>query len=84
MALKWEAPEIRGSARTDWGTIAAELRANPDEWAVIAENMPTNVAARIKQGGIVAFRPAGHFEATNRGVRNGLSEKVYARFVGGA
>jgi hypothetical protein len=91
--IRWEDPppdnlrrRPHAPRRTEhWKLAAAELRANPGGWAVIAESVAWSyaggIAGQIKAGRLAAFRPAGAFEAQTRTVAQ--SYIVYARYVGG-
>jgi hypothetical protein len=82
--MKWqEPPKRRGHAHPEsvwYQAEAAELRANPERWALFTTRkspvQARNVAARIRTGVLGAFRPAGTFEARARDC------DVYARYVG--
>ncbi|MTE20243.1 hypothetical protein F0L17_14220 [Streptomyces sp. TRM43335] len=65
--------------------IAARLRANPEQWQVVAETRPgpsysRYLARRIAKGETAVYRPAGAFEA--RVERGQDTDTVYARYVG--
>lgn len=87
--IRWEnpPPSLRdgaGRKRSDrFSDVAAELRAHPGRWAVIeeaAERKQSALANHIRQGAILAFAPAGDFDAVSR--RVGGSNRVYACFLG--
>ncbi len=82
--IVWEEPATdrhRGRAR-HYTAVAAQLRAHPGQWANLGE-MHSSLALRIRRGEIVAFRPAGAFEATTRGINKGHTHAtIYARFIG--
>lgn len=72
---------------------AAELRGKPGRWAVLcvrpSRNKASCMAHQIRTGGLMAFGPAGAFQAMARTVDvrqddgSRLREfRVYARFVG--
>ena len=71
---------VAGAGSLKWAAEAAELRSSPKRWALLAElASPARaraMAAHIRRGELRQFRPAGSFEATQRGC------KVYARYVG--
>jgi hypothetical protein len=75
-------PAKTGPHAGGWFQIAAELKARPGEWAIVRENVTSNISTYIRRGGSAAFVPAGSFEATAR--RNGTPGRVdiYARYVG--
>jgi hypothetical protein len=80
--IRWEEPppDSRGGAhiqrRYDHEAIARELRAHPNEWAVVDGFSNPTWTTLIGKGKLIAYRPAGSFEAISRyGV-------VYVRFVG--
>lgn len=64
-----------------WVEEAKALRNRPGDWARITEKSTvfgaTQMASYIRRGHLLAFRPAGRYEATHRGT------VVYARYVGG-
>lgn len=86
--MKWEEPPLspRTARGRTWKAEAAELRAHPGQWAVIAErpryerSRAYDLSVNVKQGRIAAFRPSGSFEAAVR--LDGDMHKVYARYVG--
>lgn len=88
--LRWEMPPAArskgGESRSSWSRykpIAEELRARRGEWGVVYEG-PKHFAAglvtHIQTGAVVAFAPAGDFEACSR--VNGHIRTVYARYLG--
>jgi putative sterol carrier protein len=83
MSVEWEEPPPPPTKQPDF---VAELKANPDRWAVIAICKVRSTAAayvhRIRTGGFVWSRPAASFEAVYRKVEDEF--RVYARYVGGA
>ena len=83
--VKWDnPPDTKGnrSGTKRWEAIAKELRSNPEQWAVVAENVSSATAYLIRTGKYLAFQPAGTFEATTRGNANGRAAQIYARYVG--
>lgn len=90
--IRWEEPPplIRGVRRPAAVTaaeralrIAAELRARPGQWGVIAEGANSRVlTTRIRNGVVAVWRPAGAYEAVCRSVDGRIT--VYARYVGAA
>ncbi len=83
--MKWENPPPQQAARNPggkvWAEEAAELRAHPGHWGVLAEyQLAKTAAARqlahiVKTGKCVAFRPEGAFDAVTR--TEGETVKVY-------
>ena len=76
-------PPSGRESKYDWPTIAAELKANKDQWGLVEGNervVGTPEAAqgvsRFIRNGEHALMPKGQFESTTRGNR------VYARYVG--
>lgn len=60
-----------------WQPIADGLRQHPREWRRITGNAAKTVATtNITRGVLVAFRPAGTFEAVRR------DGELYARYLG--
>lgn len=85
--IRWEDPppvssRIPGRPTVaDWWTIAAQLRDRPKEWAVVCEGtLSESYPARIRQGIIAAFKPAGSFDAVARNASGVYL--LYARYVG--
>lgn len=66
--------------------VAAELRANPQRWALVFEGgskSATSLANQFRRGRTGAFLPVGAFEIASRmgdGIAGG---RIYARYVGG-
>lgn len=77
----------------DWSTIADQLRANPNEWALVFEQDRASVVHTIRRGQITALRPvwserpddelAEGFEITTRNNTRGETRMcdLYMRFV---
>lgn len=63
---------------------AKALRANPGQWALVkvgsTAQAARNAAHQIRHGRIVAYQPAGQFDATSRTVSG--EHRVYVRYVG--
>jgi hypothetical protein len=66
---------------TKYAEEAAELQAHPGEWALFKENASSSMASLISNGALVAFRPAGAYEAATRNVKLGYGQ-IYVRYVG--
>jgi hypothetical protein len=85
--MEWEEPgPARRSATTrDHAAITAELKSKPGEWAVIDKGLKRDAAGmlahHIRRGMLVAYRPAGTYEAASRA--DGATHRVHARYVGG-
>lgn len=87
--MRWEnPPETSSTVRPGaWKDEAAELRAHPFRWAVLAEfgedrkARAYDLVTMIRYGRAVAFRPAGSFESVTRRAEDG-TQLVYAMFVG--
>jgi hypothetical protein len=87
LEMKWEEPpqQLLGRGQTNWQEIANALKSNPNEWAVVAENVSASTGTHIRYGRLKAFEPSGAFESRVRGAHssaNGRAEKIYARYVG--
>jgi hypothetical protein len=85
MAITWEEPPEdarRKGNGADWFEIAAELRSNPNRWALVREDAAPSAARQIKKG-LVGGMVEGEFEArtVTSGQKNGRA-KIYARYVG--
>ena len=84
--ITWKAPPkaVRYKKNNiDWATIAQRLKENPNEWAVVANDVNPSVVTHIRKGRLKAFAPLGSFEASGQG-RNedGYTKELYVRFVG--
>jgi len=88
--IRWEDPPTEhGNAKpkppSKFQPIADALRANPGQWAVIAEDKAPGSAGglvwRIRQG-VGPFAPPRSFDAKCVGPAGSSSSKVYARYVG--
>ncbi|CEG99579.1 hypothetical protein [Propionibacterium freudenreichii] len=76
-------PAAQGKGRSKkWERLAAQLKARPGEWACIGPRNTSTVWC-IKHGRLVAFKPAGSFEAVSRNTRGGVAD-CWVRYVGGA
>ena len=83
--IKWVTPPtMRSGAPVSarWAVVADMLKENPEQWAVVAENVSASTAHLIRTGGYKAFLPEGAFEATTRGNSGGRAAEVYARYIG--
>lgn len=66
---------------TKYAGIADELKANPGEWGLVGENLPTSLSYAIRNDTQAAFRPAGHYESTVRNTTRNRSD-IWARYIG--
>jgi hypothetical protein len=76
-----EAP--RPPSEFDWPAIAAQLMANPYEWARIFSQGRKSVANALRQGSIVVLRPAYGFQfrtRNNRPYQAPTTCDLYARY----
>lgn len=88
--IRWEEPPPPQRAPaprlvSKYEGVAAQLRARPRQWAVIAQGVPTGSASGLAfrvRGGNGAFAPKGAYEAKFTGTKGGTDAAVYARFVG--
>lgn len=90
--IRWERPPPPshsggyplGRGKSRWEPVADELRAQPREWALIAEGPIKGanraLATQIRMGHLVCFSPAGDFDAESR--REDGILRVWAVFVG--
>lgn len=80
MSVTWETPPQRKPNRVSWLVEAQQLRSRPGMWARIADRNTKHSARsmvwQIHTGALLAFRPAGDFEAS---ARDGA---VWARYLG--
>jgi hypothetical protein len=86
--IEWQdPPPRRGSKNIDWYKIASELQARPGEWAYLGR-LPAGSAGSIKHGHLLAFKPAGSFDAMSRHYEVSAEENVgptaetWAKYVG--
>ena len=84
--MEWKTPPkpVRYKrSNTEWNEIADRLRANPNEWAKVAEDINPSTVTHIRKGRLQAFTPAGSFEASGHGrTDKGYTKELYVRFVG--
>lgn len=82
MAVKFEAlpPSGGNQNRRNWFAIFAELREQPGDWALVAEDASTGLQQSIRLGKLGDAKP-GEFEARGRNIKNQRGN-IYARFVG--
>jgi hypothetical protein len=70
----------KAAAANELQAQAQELRANPQQWALLASKDTVSAAGamahKIRHGRYASFRPTGAFESLVRGT------DVYARYVG--
>src|SRR5262245_32001620 len=85
-SLSWEEPpkdERKPKKESKWAPTARLLQSRPGQWAKIVDNENVGVAALIRHGDIVAFRPPEAWE-----VRVQLTDgsrwtgHVWCRYVG--
>jgi hypothetical protein len=86
MTLEWKDPPSSCQRRTggDWGKVAADLRANPGQWAIVLTDTRERCNTRrqtIVQGRMTVFQPAGSFQSVTRANDDG-TVSTYARYVG--
>lgn len=81
--IEWKNPPASRSGPNgfDWRGVADALRARPGEWALVRKDTSSTHATYIKQARIVAFAPAGSFDARSVQVGDGKAD-IYARFIG--
>ena len=68
--MRWEEPPEGAGVpgfKVKYREEAAQLRANPGRWALLAEGLPPrqgySLADNIRRGMYTAFKPQGSFEA---------------------
>jgi hypothetical protein len=72
-----------GDESQRWAELATKMRNAPGTWCLVAEQSTRSLQQQIRRGVLVAFRPAGHFEAAcRRSSSDGLRADVWARYVG--
>lgn len=78
------APRIgkRRNGNSKYFQIAKQLKSRPGDWALVLKGARAVTPTLIKKGNLVAFKPAGSFEAVARS--NGVKGKadIYARYIG--
>ena len=84
MGLKWVEPPANKGPHGKWADIANELRARPNEWAVVATNVSLSYSSALRSGSASGWT-RGEFEVRTVGsdVNRGRGD-IYARFIGGA
>lgn len=67
----------------EWTAVAEKLKENPNQWALVRKETESCYGYFIKKARLVAFQPAGSFEATVRKNENNPKKyDIYARYVG--
>ena len=89
--IRWADPPPHGNTgnmhnrMAKYQAVADELRANPERWAIIAEDLAAGscgtLASRIRKG-TGPFAPKGAFETRCSAPAGGRGQ-VYARYIGG-
>lgn len=75
-------PPSQRRPRRDWSGTAEDLRAHKGEWTKVDSNTSSpGLTSHINRGHLVAFRPAGDFEARSTKNPEGKYD-IHARFVG--
>lgn len=86
--MTWKAPPkaVRYKRTSiNWANIADALKKNPNEWAIVANDVNPSVVTHIRKGRLKPFAPAGSFEASGQGRNeNGYTKELYVRFIGTA
>lgn len=87
--MEWKEPVekkvgLYNARASEHDAIAKQLKERPGQWAVCYTDEFYQLAYRIKDGSIPAFRPAGTFEATCRGAagKGQKTKEIYVRYVG--
>lgn len=88
--IRWEDPPEHGNNKPKkplkYQEVADELRANPNAWGVVVEDMSTGGAGALAHNIRIGQRPwdgPGRFEARTVGALGAKSgAKVYARYIG--
>lgn len=84
MGLKWVEPPTNKGPHGKWAEIADELRARPNEWALVASQASLSYSSALRSGSAPGWT-RGEFEV--RTVGNDVSRTrgdIYARYIGGA
>jgi len=93
--MKWAEPPNPDQRRFGviWKEEAEQLKAHPNQWAIIkswsldtvrARGKASSLASEVRNGKHLAFRPQGAFEAVSRQEEEDGKEvvNVYARYIG--
>lgn len=87
--IKWATPPgaKRGTGSyhrsAEWAAVAEELKEHPNQWALVRKETEACYGYFIKKARLVAFQPAGSFEATVRkSETNPKKYDIYARYIG--
>lgn len=72
----------RGPNSTKWSKIADELRANPGQWAVVAEDVHPSLAQYLRSGRGTGKWVPQDFEVATRQIKGTTKANVFARYVG--
>ncbi len=83
MALRFvDPPESNQGRAGKHSQIAEELKARPNEWAIIDEDGHAPLVTYIKSAKGRAYAPAGSFTATSRRKADGKKYTIYAKYIG--
>jgi hypothetical protein len=67
----------------EWESVAEALKQNPTQWALVRAETESCYGYFIKTARLVAFQPAGAYEATVRKNQdNPKKYDIYARYIG--
>lgn len=81
-SVTWEEPKNVRRPRRDWSGVAADLKANKDQWGRVDTDSSTpGLTYHINRGQLKDFRPKGAFEARSTKNETGTYE-IFARYVG--
>ena len=81
-------PQVEHGGRShrrsaEWALVADTLKEHPDQWALVRSETESCYGHFIKTARLVAFKPAGAFEATVRKNQdNPKKYDIYARYIG--
>ena len=65
--MEWvDNPPIIRNGSYDWWAISRALRANPNEWALLAEHERQSLVVTLRSGGIKAMKPEDGYQVTTR------------------
>lgn len=74
--LKWQdPPPSKGGRKAKWPIVGEQLKAHPEQWALVAESVSGGASGSVKRG----LGP--NFQIATRTRTDGKFD-VYARYVG--
>ncbi len=69
-------PSAQGNHLYDWSAIADQLRARPEQWALVFTDDKNSLVTAIRIDGIAALRKSKGFQVRTRNNKRPINEKT--------